>query len=276
MIELKLTVTTEQLRAIADVLDGDYERTPTPAPGDKVVVEGTTTGHDGEYTVEKSPEQILQETTAEMAEKAGQREEVQTDDSAGAAFAASPEGCQGHPHQGAYQEQDDTPPPPPPADVQLAKSTSTGKMIPWDERIHAGSKKINADGTWRLKKGVDRDFAATVEAELAAAQGSPAPVTETQEQTPPPAVTEPAATTTAEPASQTPPPPPPAETAAPATLGTFPELLPLVTAAKAAGTLTDDRINEIIAEMGLTKFGELAVRTDKVAEFAAKAGLTNG
>lgn len=271
MIELKLTVTTEQLRAIADVLDGDYERTPTP--------------------VVKTPEQILQETEAEMQEKkpvvagvtlpqwptdAPAQDGNATpsapvdlgEDAAGAAFAASPEGCQA----------DDTPPPPPPADVQLAKSTSTGQLIPWDERIHAASKKINAgDGTWRLKKGVDRDnLVPAVEEELAGKQSNG--------QTTSPPVEQPSvqnaepSPTTSESASvnNTPPPPPPAETTAPTTIGTFPELLPLVTAAKAAGTLTDDRINEIIAEMGLTKFGELAVRTDKVAEFAAKAGLTNG
>ena len=37
--------------------------------------------------------------------------------------------------------------------------------IPWDERIHAGTKRKNADGTWSLKKGVDKELAAQIIAE---------------------------------------------------------------------------------------------------------------
>lgn len=29
--------------------------------------------------------------------------------------------------------------------------------MPWDERIHASSKSINADGTWRNKRGIDKE-----------------------------------------------------------------------------------------------------------------------
>lgn len=41
--------------------------------------------------------------------------------------------------------------------------------IPWDERIHAGTKRKNADGTWSLKKGVDKDLATKIIAEYQAA-----------------------------------------------------------------------------------------------------------
>ena len=41
--------------------------------------------------------------------------------------------------------------------------------IPWDERIHAGTKRKNADGTWSLKKGVDKELAAQIIAEYKAA-----------------------------------------------------------------------------------------------------------
>lgn len=47
---------------------------------------------------------------------------------------------------------------------------STG--LPWDERIHAGSKAQIADGTWRKRKGVDAGTVASVEAELRARAGS--------------------------------------------------------------------------------------------------------
>ena len=40
--------------------------------------------------------------------------------------------------------------------------------VPWDERIHAGTKRKNADGTWSLKKGVDKELAAQIIAEYQA------------------------------------------------------------------------------------------------------------
>lgn len=46
--------------------------------------------------------------------------------------------------------------------------------IPWDERIHAGTKRKNADGTWSLKKGVDKELAAQIIAEY---QSAPATTT---------------------------------------------------------------------------------------------------
>lgn len=42
--------------------------------------------------------------------------------------------------------------------------------IPWDERIHAGTKRKNADGTWSLKKGVDKELAAQIIAEYQSAE----------------------------------------------------------------------------------------------------------
>lgn len=41
--------------------------------------------------------------------------------------------------------------------------------IPWDERIHAGTKRKNADGTWSLKKGVDKELVAQIIAEYQSA-----------------------------------------------------------------------------------------------------------
>lgn len=42
--------------------------------------------------------------------------------------------------------------------------------VPWIEGVHSSSKKQNADGTWRLMKGVDKDKAA---AAIAAAKQTP-------------------------------------------------------------------------------------------------------
>lgn len=46
--------------------------------------------------------------------------------------------------------------------------------FPWDERIHTGTKATNADGTWRNKRGVDKDLIAAVEAELRGEPAAPA------------------------------------------------------------------------------------------------------
>lgn len=48
--------------------------------------------------------------------------------------------------------------------------------LPWDARIHAGTKALNADGTWKKRRGVDDATIASVTAEL---QGTPTPQPET-------------------------------------------------------------------------------------------------
>lgn len=40
--------------------------------------------------------------------------------------------------------------------------------LPWDERIHSSSRAVNADGSWRAKRGVDPGLVAAVEDELRA------------------------------------------------------------------------------------------------------------
>lgn len=58
--------------------------------------------------------------------------------------------------------------------------------LPWDERIHAGTKALNADGTWKKRRGVDDATVAAVTAELTDAAPQPEP---TPEPTPAPAPT---------------------------------------------------------------------------------------
>lgn len=48
--------------------------------------------------------------------------------------------------------------------------------LPWDERIHAGTKTKNADGGWKKKKNVDEATVAGVEAQLRAMPQSAAPL----------------------------------------------------------------------------------------------------
>lgn len=47
--------------------------------------------------------------------------------------------------------------------------------LPWDERIHAGTKALNADGTWKKRRGVDDATVAAVTAELTGAAPTPEP-----------------------------------------------------------------------------------------------------
>jgi hypothetical protein len=48
-----------------------------------------------------------------------------------------------------------------------APNTDTAGM-PWDERIHSTKKGLNADGTWRKRRGVDAAFITQIETELRA------------------------------------------------------------------------------------------------------------
>lgn len=60
---------------------------------------------------------------------------------------------------------------------QLLQAGKNGDVdsggITWDERIHSGSKKKNADGKWKLRKNVDENLVKQVEAELLARNGNP-------------------------------------------------------------------------------------------------------
>jgi len=101
--------------------------------------------------------------------------------------------------------------------------------IPWDERIHAGTKRKNADGTWSLKKGVDKELAAQIIAEYqSAAPAAPSAPEKPSAPAAPSALTPPAPP--AAPAKPgVPPAPPKAEDAG-----------PTVKAARLSNTLIND------------------------------------
>ena len=62
--------------------------------------------------------------------------------------------------------------------------------LPWDERIHAGTKALNGDGTWKKRRGVDDATVASVTAELTGAAPQPEPTPAPQpDPTPAPAPT---------------------------------------------------------------------------------------
>jgi len=130
--------------------------------------------------------------------------------------------------------------------------------IPWDERIHAGTKRKNADGTWSLKKGVDKELAAQIIAEYQSA----APTTTTVPAAPskPSAPSTPSAPTTPAPPSApskpgVPPSPPKAEDAG-----------PTVKAARLSNVLINDMgvdydlvIAGVLAPRGYDQFGSVTI-----------------
>lgn len=186
------------------------------------------------------------------------------------------------------------PPPPsePPASEVLiqqeadrAYAATVGELdsngIPWDERIHAGTKVKNNDGSWRNKRGVDAGLVTQVTAELkghAESLADPVPIAEpiaagalAPDAPPPPTEPGPAAVADAatafgaagvDGASEAPPPPgtappPPATPAADAPAAgtfTYPQIL---TRANEAG-LDYDTLNAMSVDMGLEKFASLA------------------
>lgn len=239
MIKIQLEVTPQQLTAIAAVLSSEAPAPVADKPGPSTAV----------VDDQQAPPPPAEETTSK----------------AGSLFAESDAAA---PSQTTSESAA--------ADVGLAKGLN-GQMIPWDVRIHGKAKNKNADGSWRLIQGIDREtLVPQVEAELVAAMSAGKPVQDagepSQEQTATTPAADVAQTTTAgdaAPAADTPP-PPPASTGRPST---FVELLPLVTTAKANGTLTDEKIAQCCESLGLPNFGMIATRPDLIESAADILGV---
>lgn len=158
--------------------------------------------------------------------------------------------------------------PPTPAPLQAGAPATAGSTspvpldsegLPWDTRIHASSKEMIANGTWKLKRGIASQevYLNQVKAQLRQAMGGTAA---------PAATTAPAAplgnVTHLPPAS-------PPTTAAPAASSalTMAHLLPRVTSAITATYLTPDQAGQIVTEVSggaVTNVAMLAVRPDLI------------
>jgi len=151
-----------------------------------------------------------------------------------------------------------------PAGVDLAPATTNPEAsIPWDPRIHAGSKAKLAKKPhgWKMKRGVAADLVATVEAELIAAMAaSPANPVEPAGNAAPTAA-EPSATP-ASPAA-----PAVAQPAAPAgAVSTFPELMAKIT----ASGVDQATVTAAVNKQGLQALPLLAARPDLIPAVAAE------
>ena len=127
--------------------------------------------------------------------------------------------------------------------------------ITWDERIHAGTKRKNADGTWSMKKGVDKDLYAEIMTELTAAAAAGKSETVVEQK--------PAPTPPGKPVPTKPAPTPPGKPVPPQK----PEAAGDTTkAARAANTLVndfkvdyDDIVETLLKPLGVDAFGSLTM-----------------
>ena len=158
---------------------------------------------------------------------------------------------------------DDEPPEPP---------TTTGPELdvdgfPHDPRIHAGTKAKTSAGKWKRKRGVDDATREQVETELRQLMAAPAsqvPATEQQEQTAPPAPPAPPASESA--ATTAPPPPPAATDEQPMNFSGF---LKGVSGLVSSGTITMDRVTEVINGKGIANMQLVGSRPDLIPELWA-------
>ena len=152
--------------------------------------------------------------------------------------------------------------------------------LPWDGRIHAGTKRKNADGSWTAKRGIDPATVAQVEAELRQVMGAPgaAPLAPASPAAvpPPPPVASPVAQALAAPIvapAPAPAPVAPVPPAPPAPSGDarqqFVGLVGRASAAIQAQKVTQAEVNQCCADAGVPALPLLANRLDLVPQVAA-------
>lgn len=131
--------------------------------------------------------------------------------------------------------------PPTPSGSPTAITPTTDKTgLPWDARIHAGTKSLNADGSWKKKRGSLPEFVDSVERELRGVQALPSPGA----------------------------PPPPGTPALDFEAITF-----RMVNMSAAGKFTNADVSKVLAEYGIESWGLLKARPDILAAVCAKLGV---
>jgi hypothetical protein len=177
----------------------------------------------------------------------------------------------------------------PPAPPALGVDLDTDGL-PWDNRIHASTRVKNADGKWRTRRGVDEAIVASVANELRAVVGAQddrmaafktaAELGIVPNVPPPPPATIATVAGTSTTIPTIPPlagdavgpalaPPPPGLDAS----LTFPQLCTGITGAMRAGTLTNERLGEVLGKYGITSLPTLAAFPQHHAGVAADLGL---
>lgn len=150
-------------------------------------------------------------------------------------------------------------PPAPPNGVPTAGANTPDLDkygLPWDGRIHAGTKGKNKDQSWTAKRGRDENIVHAVEQELRALMAVPSPAAVVTPPPPPPALA----------AVHTLPSPEvlPGQPAAPVAPGplTFASIVQKIAALKLQGVLTDDDVAGALAAAGVPNLPVAAARPD--------------
>lgn len=149
--------------------------------------------------------------------------------------------------------------PPPPA---AGASDLDAEGFPWDERIHASTKRTNGDGTYARRRNTPDDVWNAVRAELRALYPAPGPHAmgpASASPPPPPAAAPPPAA----------PPPPPAAGGAGVS---FPDLMAKVTQMQGAGDLPPEVMAECLRMAGVLGVPELARNPEARARMWAALG----
>jgi hypothetical protein len=123
--------------------------------------------------------------------------------------------------------------------------------LPWDGRIHASSRAKLANGKWRTKRGTTDAQVAMIQAELRQTWSAPAP--------PPIPVPEVASTPVVPPV--------------PTGVDPFLTLMKGVTAGYANGSISAERIQDILAPLGIPSLPMLTQRPDLIPAVATAFGI---
>lgn len=143
--------------------------------------------------------------------------------------------------------------------------------LPWDARIHSGSKAKVASGAWKKRKGVDPAEFDAVVAELKAVMSAPAAPSEPNpaqafggsEQPANTTIAPPPPPPPAAPAATVPPPPPPAVTAPANPTGlTLTDLFKKSAVAMTKGHITQEEVNQCCRNHGVPMLALLGNRPD--------------
>lgn len=133
--------------------------------------------------------------------------------------------------------------PPPPAAVALEFDVTN---LPWDARIHSGTKGKNKDGSWKARKNLDDVTKTAVTTELRAVHSAPVAPPPTAVAPPPPPAT--LQTVVPPPGPPAIVPPPPAAGGAPTDFGA---VMQKITGLMSAGKLTQPQVIECCVAAGV-------------------------
>lgn len=136
--------------------------------------------------------------------------------------------------------------------------------FPWDERIHASTKTTNKDGTWKLRRNVDKDLVEQIKAEFTGQQQT-APAVEQQQQPDPSTVGFGNQQQQTAPAVE--------QQQQPQTDVTWVQVLQRISKAQQEGKIDQSNIDTAVQQVGVGSLPLLASRPDLFGPFLTTLGV---